>query len=112
MRATSASRWSRSIRTSRARRPAQPDAVIARYRRRLDELDRRLVDLLVTRATAVRAVARAKRGRSAIIDRDREAVIIEQLRRRARARLPEAEFERLIRALRALMRRVAREAGG
>jgi chorismate mutase/prephenate dehydratase len=83
---------------------------LAEHRRRLDDLDRRLMDLVVERAAEVRAVARLKRSVSnEIVDVERETEIVERLRERAAGRLPEDELDNYIDALRELMQCVAME---
>lgn len=83
---------------------------VADQRRRLDDLDRRIIDLIVERAAVVRAVARVKRTVAMdIIDVARETEIVELLRERAAGRLPEDELDNFIDALRELMQGVAME---
>ncbi|HEX7878503.1 MAG TPA: chorismate mutase [Candidatus Eisenbacteria bacterium] len=85
-------------------------AQVTEQRRRLDDLDRRIIDLVVERASVVRSVARVKRTVAMdIIDVARETEIVELLRERAAGRLPEDELDNFIDALRELMQGVAME---
>jgi chorismate mutase len=83
---------------------------VADGRRRLDDLDRRLMDLVVERAAEVRTMSRLKRSLGIdIVDVSRETEIVEALRERAAGRLPEDELDNFIDALRELMQGVALE---
>lgn len=83
---------------------------LAAHRRRLDDLDQRLMELILERAVAVRAVARLKRtAGQPLIDPDREAEIIDALRARAAGQLPDVELDNFIDALRELMQGVVEE---
>lgn len=79
-------------------------------RRRIDDLDRRLMELLLSRATLVRAIARQKRALGLeIIDEDREDEIMDRLHSMAAGQLPEPELDQYIDSLRELMQMVAEE---
>ena len=55
---------------------------ISDWRNKIDELDRRLVELLNQRATCAREIGRLKRGtNSAVYEPDREKVIYENIQR-------------------------------
>src|ERR1700719_4127490 len=66
-------------------------------RRRLDEIDDRLQDLLIERADVIAMVAEAKtkNGQLAALQPDREAEIIRRLARRHRGSFPVASLVRI-----------------
>ncbi|TPW06464.1 MAG: chorismate mutase [bacterium] len=79
-------------------------------RRRIDDLDRRLMEILLERATLVRAIAREKRATGIdLIDPDREDEIMDHLHSLGAGQLPEPELDQVIDALRELMQMVAEE---
>lgn len=86
-------------------------AELRRLRKRIDALDRRLVDLLNERATLAREAGRAKTaaGRRAIRDADREREVLLRVSMANTGPLPQADlvalYRRLFVATRALERR-------
>ena len=82
---------------------------IAEWRKKIDELDRRIVDLLNERAQAAQEIGRLKRNtKMPIYEPDRENVIFENVKRANRGPLPDKElrhvYERLIDVMRALQK--------
>jgi chorismate mutase-like protein len=78
---------------------------IADWRKQIDELDRRLVELLNQRAQAAQEIGRLKRHTSMpIYEPDREKIIFENVRRANRGPLPDYElrhvYERIIDVMR------------
>jgi chorismate mutase len=82
---------------------------IAGWRRKIDEMDRRLVELLSQRARAAREIGRLKRHTNMPIrERDRECVILSKVAKHNRGPIPDRElraiYERIIAAMRKLQR--------
>src|SRR5262245_48734243 len=78
---------------------------IADWRKKIDELDRRLVDLLNQRARAAQEIGKLKRNTSMpIYEPDREKIIFENVRRANQGPLPDHElrqvYERTINVMR------------
>ena len=78
---------------------------IAGWRRKIDELDRRLVELLNERAQAAHEIGKLKRNTSMpIYEPEREKTIFENVQRANRGPLPESElrqvYERIIDVMR------------
>jgi len=78
---------------------------IADWRRKIDELDRRLVELLNERAQAAHEIGKLKRNTSMpIYEPEREKKIFENVQRSNRGPLPESElrqvYERIIDVMR------------
>src|ERR1700756_2252688 len=78
---------------------------IADWRNKIDELDRRLVDLLNERAQAAHEIGKLKRNTSLpIYEPEREKTIFENVQRANRGPLPESElrqvYERIIDVMR------------
>jgi len=78
---------------------------IAGWRKQIDELDRRLVDLLNQRARAAQEIGKLKRNTSMpIYEPDREKIIFENVRQANRGPLPDHElrhvYERIIDVMR------------
>ena len=78
---------------------------IADWREKIDELDRRLVDLLNERASAAQEIGKLKRNTSLpIYEPVREKTIFENVRKANRGPLPDLElqhvFERIIDVMR------------
>lgn len=78
---------------------------IADWRVKIDELDRRLVELLNARAQAAHEIGKLKRNTSMpIYEPDREKKIFENVQRANRGPLPESElrqvYERIIDVMR------------
>ena len=82
---------------------------IAGWREQIDDLDRRLVELLNERATAAREIGRLKRNTNMpIYEPDREKLIFENVRKANRGPLPDSEllqvYERIIDVMRNIQR--------
>lgn len=78
---------------------------IADWRQKIDELDRRLVEILNERARAAQEIGKLKRNTNMpIYEPDREKVIFENVRRVNSGPLPDGElrqvFERIIDVMR------------
>lgn len=78
---------------------------IAEWRKKIDELDHRLVELLNERASAAREIGKLKRNTSMpIYEPEREKKIFENVRRVNRGPLPDSElhqvYERIIDVMR------------
>jgi len=78
---------------------------IVEWRKKIDELDRRLVELLNERATAAHEIGKLKRNTSMpIYEPEREKTIFENVRRANRGPLPDNElrqvYERIIYVMR------------
>jgi chorismate mutase len=78
---------------------------IADWREKIDELDRRLVDLLNQRAQAAQEIGKLKRNTSMpIYEPEREKIIFENVRKANRGPLPDSElrqvYERIIDVMR------------
>jgi chorismate mutase len=78
---------------------------IADWRKQIDELDRRLVELLNQRAHAAREIGKLKRNTSMpIYEPDREKIIFENVRKVNQGPLPDGElrhvYERIIDVMR------------
>lgn len=78
---------------------------IADWREKIDELDRRLVDLLNQRAQAAQEIGKLKRNTSTpIYEPEREKIIFENVRKVNRGPLPDSElrqvYERIIDVMR------------
>ena len=82
---------------------------IADWRKRIDELDQKLVELLNERAAAALQIGALKRGKGApIYEPDREKEVFNNIHRVNRGPLPERDltqiYERLIDVMRKLQR--------
>jgi chorismate mutase len=82
---------------------------IADWRRKIDEIDRRIVALLSERAEAAKAIGKLKRSTALpIYEPNRERVIFENVRAANKGPLPDIElthvYERIIDVMRALQR--------
>ena len=81
------------------------DMDIAEWRKKIDDMDRRLVELLNERAQAAHEIGKLKRNTSMpIYEPDREKKIFENVQRANRGPLPESElrqvYERIIDVMR------------
>lgn len=94
---------------------------IADWRKQIDELDRRLVELLNERARAAQEIGKLKRNTSMpIYEPQRERIIFENVRKANRGPLPDSElrhvYERIIDVMRNIQKQeiapARREAGG
>jgi chorismate mutase-like protein len=82
---------------------------IADWRRRIDELDQKLVALLNERAAAAQAIGRLKRQTDmAIYEPDREKEIFQNIRRANRGPLPDRELIQLYERIIDVMRKIQR----
>jgi chorismate mutase len=82
---------------------------IADWRKEIDELDRRLVELLNQRATAAHEIGKLKRNTNMpIYEPDREKLIFENVRKANQGPLPDGElrhvYERIIDVMRNIQR--------
>src|SRR5688500_2732048 len=79
---------------------SDPQIQLAPLRKRIDELDRQIVDLLNERANVVVEVGKVKRdGNAQVYAPDREKVVLEQVRRYNKGPLPDACVEAIWREL-------------
>ena len=84
---------------------------LAHFRKKIDQLDRRLVRMLSQRARAAQQIGRLKRRTSmAIYEPRRERVILDNVRRANRGPLSDRQladiYRRIIRAMRELQGRI------
>ena len=82
---------------------------IADWRRRIDELDQKLVALLNERAAAAQAIGRLKRQTDMpIYEPDREKEIFQNIRRANHGPLPDRELTQLYERIIDVMRKIQR----
>jgi chorismate mutase len=80
---------------------------IAEWRRHIDEIDRKLVELINERARCAEEIGRLKRNtQMPVYEPDREKVIFENVRRANAGPLPDRELERIYERLIDVMRKV------
>jgi chorismate mutase len=89
---------------------------IADWREKIDELDRRLVELLNQRARAAQEIGKLKRNTSMpIYEPQREKIIFENVRKANRGPLPDGElrhvYERIIDVMRNIQKHEIVSAG-
>ena len=89
---------------------------ISDWRKKIDEMDRKLVELLNERAQAACEIGRLKRNTSMpIYEPDREKIIFENVRKANRGPLPDAElrgvYERIIDVMRNIQKNEITPAG-
>ena len=83
---------------------------IASWRKRIDKLDRKLVEMLNQRARAAQEIGRLKRNtQMPIYEPNRERIILQNVRKANRGPFPQADMERTFRRIIAVMRRLQRE---
>lgn len=83
---------------------------IEQWRRKIDELDRKLVDLLNERARCARAIGRLKQNTNLpIYEPGREKIIYENIARANRGPLPDRELTRIYERLIDVMRKIQKE---
>lgn len=83
---------------------------IADWRKKIDEIDRRLVELINQRAEAARAIGRLKRNTNMpIYEPEREKVIFENVRRMNRGPLEHQDLVRIYERLIDIMRKIQKE---
>ena len=80
---------------------------IADWRKRIDELDRKLVRMLNQRARAARRIGRLKRDTNMpIYEPRREQIILQNIAKANRGPFPQAELQRIFKRIIAVMRRL------
>jgi chorismate mutase len=83
---------------------------IADWRRQIDELDRKLVELLSQRAKAAHEIGKLKRGIGMpIYEPDREKAVFENARSVNRGPLPDRDLLRIYERIMDVMRAIQRE---
>jgi chorismate mutase-like protein len=83
---------------------------IADWRKRIDKLDRKLVEMLNQRARAAQEIGRLKRHtQMPIYEPNREKIILQNVRKANRGPFPQADLERTFRRIIAVMRRLQKE---
>ncbi len=83
---------------------------IADWRRKIDELDLQLVELLNQRARCAREIGRLKQNTNIpIYEPDREKIIYENVHRANRGPLPDRELTRIYERLIDVMRKIQKE---
>jgi chorismate mutase len=83
---------------------------IADWRKKIDELDRKLVELLNERARCAQEIGRLKRGTSQpVYEPDREKVIHENVQRANRGPLPDRDLLMIYERLIDVMRKIQKE---
>jgi chorismate mutase len=83
---------------------------IADWRKKIDELDRRLVELINERAKCARQIGRLKRNtQMPIYEPDRERKIFENVHRLNQGPLPDRELTRIFERLIDVMRKLQEE---
>ena len=83
---------------------------IADWRKRIDELDRKLVELLNERARAAQEIGKLKRNTQIpIYEPDREKIIFENVREANRGPLPHLELQQIFERIIDVMRRLQKE---
>ncbi len=83
---------------------------IADWRNKIDELDRRLVELLSERARAAREIGRLKRNTSMpIYEPDRERVVLTNVQQMNRGPLPDRDLVRIYERIMDVMRNIQKD---
>ena len=83
---------------------------IADWRKKIDDLDRKLVDLLNERAHCAREIGRLKRGtKQPVYEPDREKVIHENVHRANRGPLADRDLTTIYERLIDVMRKIQKE---
>jgi len=86
---------------------------IADWRKKIDELDRRLVELLSERAQAAVEIGRLKRDTSLpIYEPERERIVFENVQRMNRGPLPGQDLVRIFERIMDVMRNIQKEGIG
>ncbi|MGA6983301.1 MAG: chorismate mutase [Candidatus Sulfotelmatobacter sp.] len=86
---------------------------IADWRQKIDELDRRLVELLNERAQSAVEIGRLKRNTALpIYEPERERVVFENVREMNRGPLPEQDLVRIYERIMDVMRNIQKEGIG
>ncbi len=83
---------------------------IADWRKRIDELDRRLVELLSERAQAAQEIGRLKRDTNLpIYEPDRERIVFSNVQELNRGPLPDRDVVRIFERIMDVMRNIQKE---
>jgi chorismate mutase len=83
---------------------------IADWRRKIDELDRRLVELLSERARAAIEIGRLKRNtKLPIYEPDRERIVFENVQKKNAGPLPGRDLVRIFERIMDVMRNIQKE---
>lgn len=83
---------------------------IADWRRQIDEIDRKLVELLSQRAKAAHEIGKLKRDlKMPIYEPDREKAVFENARQVNRGPLPDRDLQRIYERIMDVMRAIQRE---
>jgi chorismate mutase-like protein len=83
---------------------------IADWRRKIDELDRKLVELLNQRAQAAHAIGKLKRGAGMpIYEPDREQAVFANARKANQGPLPDRDLMRIYERVMDIMRQIQQE---
>jgi chorismate mutase-like protein len=83
---------------------------IADWRKKIDELDERLVDLLNQRARAAQEIGRLKRNTNMpIYEPEREKLIFENVSRHNKGPLPQQELQRVYERIIDVMRKLQKD---
>ena len=83
---------------------------IADWRKKIDELDRQLVDLLSRRAQAAHEIGKLKKASALpIYEPDRERLVFNNVRQANRGPLPEQDMLRIYERILDIMRKIQRE---
>jgi chorismate mutase len=86
---------------------------LADWRKKIDEIDLRLVELLSERARAAVEIGRLKRDTSLpIYEPERERVVLENVQRMNRGPLPERDLARIYERIMDVMRNIQKEGLG
>ena len=83
---------------------------IAEWRKKIDELDRRMVELLNERARAAQEIGRLKRNTNMpIYEPDREKKVFENVRAASKGPLPESELQHIFERIMDVMRNLQKD---
>jgi chorismate mutase len=83
---------------------------IADWRKKIDELDRRLVELLSERAQAAQEIGRLKRDTNLpIYEPDRERIVFSNVKELNRGPLPDRDVVRIFERIMDVMRNIQKE---
>jgi chorismate mutase-like protein len=83
---------------------------IADWRKKIDEIDRRLVELLSERAEAAHAIGRLKRERSMpVYEPDRERTVFDNVRKANPGPLPARDMVAIFERIMDMMRKIQQE---
>jgi chorismate mutase len=86
---------------------------LADWRKKIDEIDLRLVEILSERARAVVEIGRLKRDTALpIYEPDRERIVLENVQRVNRGPLPQKDLARIYERIMDVMRQIQKEGIG